>query len=111
MKKVEIYDQYSPVFSDPNQNNALVTPVLGRFDTLDPNLTLVHPSSGFSVVKAAGLTESAAIQLVNDLYEEAKTAGTSYTDKIIKLNEGYAELKIEFADGKKLNRVIYIANE
>jgi hypothetical protein len=70
--KVEIYDQYSAVYSDPNQNGALVSPVLGRFDVLDPSLTLVHPSSGFTVLKGENLNDQDAIQLVNDLYNEYK---------------------------------------
>jgi hypothetical protein len=110
MKKVEIYDQYSAVYSDPSQNGALVSPVLGRFDTLDPNLTLVHASSGITDLKGSDLTDEQALTLVESLYEESKLLAT-YTDKIIKLNEGYAELKIEFPDGKKLNRVIYVANQ
>lgn len=109
MKKVEIYDQYSAVYSDPAQNGALVSPILGRFDTLDPNLTLVHAGSGFTTTQGSDLDDQQAFDLVASLYEESKLLGT-YADKIVKLNEGYAELKIEFPDGKKLNRVIYVAN-
>ena len=88
MKKVEIYDQYKEVIVDG---------------------TLVHPSSGFTLVEGEDLTESDAKVLVNSLYENSKTLGSSYYDKLVNIDNGYAELVITFADGKKLNRVIYMS--
>ena len=87
MKYVEIYDQFSDVF-----------------DT--DGTTLLHSSSGFTTVQSTVATQEEANIIVSSLYESAKELGT-YTDRIIKLDEGYAELKITFADGRKLNRVIY----
>lgn len=111
-KKVEIYDQYSPVYSDSQNNNELTTVHVGYNETLDTNrYTLVHPSSGFTTVEATDLSEFEALSVVENLYEVAKATGVSYTDKIIKLEQGYAELVINFADGKRLNRVIYTVNQ
>lgn len=87
MKSVEIYDQFSNVY-DTN------------------GVTLLHVSSGYTIKKGIFNSQQEANELVYDLYEESKLLGT-YEDRIIKLNEGYAELKITFSDGRKLNRVIY----
>lgn len=87
MKNIEIYDQFSDVF-----------------DT--DGTTLLHASSGYTTVQGTVATQEEANIIVASLYESAKGLG-EYTDKIIKLDEGYAELKITFADGRKLNRVIY----
>lgn len=86
MKKVYFYDQYSRV--------------------LDENGTLLHPSSGFTLVKGEQLDDNQANTLVEQLYNDSKTLGT-YTDKLVKLNEGYAELVIEFPDKRRLTRCIY----
>ena len=88
MKKVEIYNEYK--------------------ELLDDQGTVIYPASGFVTVVQDDLNEGSALNLVAELYEEAKALG-NYTDKIIKLNEGYAELNIIFSDGRELNRVIYIA--
>lgn len=109
MKKVEIYDQYSPVYIDTAQNNQFVVPSLMPGQTVQSTLILVHPSSGSVVVVEENLTEQAAKQKVTELYEVSKTLGSSYTDKIINSDQGYAELKIQFTNGKRLNRVIYIS--
>ena len=109
-KKVEIYDQYSPVYvNEMTGFNVTVSLMPGQ--ALDSNLTLVHPSSGFTTVKAEDLDPVDAYNFVNTLYQQTKSLGDSYEDKIIKLDEGYAELKVNFADGKVLNRVIYATNQ
>ena len=87
MKKVEIYDQYKAIYN---------------------NDTLVHPSSGFTVTVQDGLTENEAISIVLDKWEESKTIGSSYYDKLVNETTGYAELVINFPDGKVLTRVISI---
>ena len=92
MKRVETYDQYKAIYGDPS----------------DYTSTLIHPSSGFTTVNGEVLTESEAVALVNSLYEDSKTLGKSYSDKLINLEGGYAELTIDFTDGKKLTRVISI---
>lgn len=92
MNKVETYDQYRHIYADP----------------LDETSTLLHSSSGFKIVNGEDLSEADAKVLVSSLYEESKTLGSSYYDKLLNLDNGYAELVITFADGKKLNRVIYI---
>jgi hypothetical protein len=71
----------------------------------------VHTQSSAVTTEATDLTLPEAIQVVENLYNVAKVTGTSYTDKLIKLSEGYAELVINFSDGKILNRVIYTVNE
>lgn len=109
-KKVEIYDQYNPVYLNESTGfNVEVSLMPGQ--TLDSNLTLIHPSSGFTIVKAENLDSVDAINYVNTLYQQTKTLGDTYQDKIIKLDEGYAEIKVFFADGKSLNRVIYTVDQ
>lgn len=111
--KVEIYDQYSDIYSD-NQTNELVPLNIQyhRGETLDiSRYTLVHPAVGMTTVEATDLTRSEALAVVESLYNVAKLSGVSYTDKLVKLDEGYAELVITFSDGKRLNRVIYTKEE
>ena len=106
-KRVEIYDQFSPVYLNPLTNERVVgDPPYGV--ERDPNLTLEHPSVGTTTVEATDLTEAEALSVVSNLYEIAKAEGASYTDRIVKLDTGYAEVAIEYADGRHLNRVIYI---
>jgi len=111
--KVEIYDQYTKIYSD-NQTGEL-TPLNIQWhkgETLDiSRYTLVHGASAIVTTQATDLTQPEAIAVVENLYNVAKATGVSYTDKIIKLDEGYAELVINFSDGKRLNRVIYIKEE
>lgn len=92
MKRVETYDQYKAIYENPE----------------DPTSTLLHPSSGYTVVNGEDLDESNAIDLVTSLYEESKSLGSSYYDKLVNLAGGYAELVINFADGKRLTRVISV---
>jgi hypothetical protein len=80
MKQVEIYDNYTS--------------------------TVVTECTGFTTVQGTNLSEADANAMVVTLYNEAKNLGT-YTDKIIKLDQGYAELKIDLPPNKSLNRVIY----
>jgi hypothetical protein len=107
--KIEIYDQYSDIYLD-NQTEQL-TPLniqYHRGETLDTNrYTLVYTASGLTTTQATDLTQEEALQAVESLYNVAKVSGVSYEDKLIKLDEGYAELVITFSDGKRLNRVIY----
>jgi hypothetical protein len=108
--KIEIYDQYSNIYSDSQTGE--LTPVNVqhyRGETLDTSrYTLVHAASSVVTEQAVDLTQEEAIAAVESLYNVAKVSGVSYEDKLIKLNEGYAELVINFSDGKRLNRVIYI---
>jgi hypothetical protein len=111
--KVEIYDQYKNVYLD-NVTNEFAMPAVRweigeKIDT--SRYTLVHQSSGFTTVQATDLTPEEALQAVESLYNVSKLSGISYTDKIIKLDEGYAELTINFSDGKRLNRVIFVKDE
>lgn len=106
MKNVEIYDQYSDVYLDTQTNNLIVLNYNQEIDK--SRYTLVHPSSGFTVIKGEKLDLNQAINLVESIYLESQNLGESYEDFNINLKEGYAELLIFFNDGKKLNRVIYI---
>lgn len=87
--RVEIYDQYQAVE--------------------DNNGTVLHPSSGFTVDRGAVSNLSEAKSLITNIYEESKQLG-NYTDVLVNLNEPYAELLINFSDGRILNRVIYPIN-
>lgn len=108
MKKVEIYDQYSNVYLD-NQTNELVKLELKYNEKLDSErYTLVHSSHSLVEIKEKDLTHDQALELVKNLYTESQTLGINCEDKIIRLEDGYAELLISFEDSKKLNRVIYI---
>ena len=107
--KVEIYDQYSNIYLD-NQTNELVPLNIQhhRGETLDTSrYTLVHGASSSTTVEATDLTFEEAKTVVENLYNVAKATGVSYTDRTIDYDKGYAELVINFSDGKKLNRVIY----
>lgn len=108
MKNVEIYDQYLNVYLD-NQTNNLTLLNLNHNEELDNSrYTLVHPSSGFTSIKAENIHVEDAVNLVESLYLESKNLGESYEDFSINLNEGYAEILIKFPNGEHLNRVIYI---
>lgn len=111
-KKVEIYDQYRNVYADTLNNNELVCLSLNYKETVDTSrYTLVHQSSGFSTIEAEDLTETEAVIAVANLYNTAKVTGVSCTDKLVKLDEAYAEVLITFSDGRRLCRVIYIKDE
>lgn len=106
--KVDIYDQYSNIYADAQNNGALTEVILHYRETLDTSrYTLVHSSSASTITKGQNLTKEQAADLVTNLYVESQTLGTRYDDKLLNLNNGYAELVIHFDDGKVLNRVIY----
>lgn len=88
---VEIYDQYATL--------------------LNAEGTKFKAGPGSTVIKGENLFLEDAKVLVNQLYQESKTLGSSYEDIIIQLDRGYAELKILFADkteNNRLVRVIYV---
>lgn len=110
--KIKIYDQYRTIYSDNQDNGKLVElnlPVGVGVDTT--RYTLVHLGIGesYNVEECNSFEE--ACNSVTNLYVEAKNLGVNYDDKLLKLNEGYAELIIYFSDGKILNRVIFIEEE
>lgn len=109
MKQIEIYDSYPPVYRD-NTDNELKVVYTKHREILDTTrYTLVHPSSGASeFFESEDIIE--AYSFVATLYEDSKNLGNSYIDRLIKPEDGYAELVIHFNDGKILNRVIYIRN-
>jgi hypothetical protein len=80
MKTVEIYDNYTS--------------------------TIMEQCTGFMVVKGTNLSEQDAKIMVESLYNESKELG-NYTDKLVNLEQSYAELNIDLPDGRNLNRVIY----
>lgn len=88
MINVVIYDQYSNVYAEDGE-------------------TLLHASSGTTFLAGQYNTQEEAVVAVTGFYDQAKNLGT-YEDKLVILEKGYAELKIDFEDGRKLNRVIYI---
>jgi len=111
MKRVEIYDQYSNVYANANNGGALEAYHVMPNETLPNYLTLVHSSESSVTVEASGLDNIDAINFVNTLYQQSKGLGSSYDDKLIKLDEGYAELRVFFPDGRQMNRVIYTVDE
>jgi len=108
--KVEIYDQYKDIYLDKTTDKLTeVSTVVGQ--SIDLNrYTLVHSGVGSTTVIGENLSLEEACDLVTTTYLDSKTLGVSYDDKLLKLNEGYAELMINFNDGKVLTRVIYIRN-
>lgn len=86
--KVQIYDQYSKVLNDDG--------------------SVLHESQGSTSDHGEFADLNSASVKVTELYEQSKLLG-AHADKIVKLSEGYAELTVEFADKKKLNRVIYVS--
>jgi len=106
--KVEIYDQYKDIYLDNTTNKLTeVSTVVGQpIDT--ERYKLVHSGVGSTTVISEDITMEEACDLVTTVYLESRTLGISYDDKLLKLNEGYAELMINFEDGRILNRVIYL---
>ena len=81
--KVEIYDQYSNVYSDALNNGKFTMLNLGYKEVLDEDrYTLVHASTGFSKVVGDNLSKEDAINLVTSLYLESKNLGKSCDDKL-----------------------------
>lgn len=92
MFTVKIYDQY-------NQK-------------LNEDGTVMHPSSGleFNACESAIHDIEEAKSIVSNLLEQSKTQSVSFSEILINLENGYAELKITLENGRTLNRVIYIVN-
>jgi len=106
--KVDIYDQYSNIYADAQNNDTLTEVILHYRDVLDTSrYTLVHSSSAITKTVGENLTKEQAADLVTNLYVESQALGAKYDDKLLNLNNGYAELIVYFDDGKVLNRVIY----
>jgi hypothetical protein len=106
--RVEVYDQYSNIYSDNQNNNALTEVFLLYKETLDTSrYTLIHPSSGGTVTHGKDLAQEQAYDLVTQLYVDSLLQGVKVDEKIINLNQGYAEIVIYFDNGRVLNRVIY----
>jgi len=107
MKKVEIYDSYPPIYND-NTDGELKIVYLKHREILDEaRYTLVFPCSGTSIIYENNLDNEAAYSFVIALYEDSKNLGISYEDKLIRLEEGYAELTIKLEDGRVIHRVIF----
>ena len=77
------------------------------YEVLDENKTIIHPSSGYTLLDSNDLSEFQAKQRVIELYNQAKTLGVSYNEKLVDQDKGYAEITITFEDGKILNKIIY----
>lgn len=84
---VEIYNQYYAVY--------------------DENKTLIHPSSGYTLIDSHNLSEPEAKNRVMELYNQAKNLGVQTNEKLVSQEKGYAEITITFEDGKILNKIIY----
>lgn len=106
--KVEIYDQYKDIYLDSATNKLTeVNTVVGQpIDT--SRYTLIHSGVGSTILLKDNVDFDEAVNIVTNVYIESQSLGISYDDKLLKLNEGYAELLVNFEDGKILNRVIYI---
>jgi len=107
---VEIYDQYRTIYFD-NILNKLVELNLALGEPLDQSrYSIFYEGIGSTVVKGTELSKEEACNLVTELYLESQSSCEKYDDKIIKLNEGYAELIMFLKDGRILSRVIYTVN-
>lgn len=89
MKNVNIYDSYARVF-----------------DT--DGTTILHEANGSEITVFSNETFESACAKVEELFEESKTLGSSYTEVVSQPELGLVEIKIDFSDGKKLHRVIYL---
>lgn len=90
MKKVEIYDQYKAIYSDPEDLTSLI-----------------HSPTASTMIVQEELSNQEAVDLVTSLYESSKTLGESYSDVNLNLPNAYAELRVYFSDGRVLTRVIH----
>lgn len=108
---VETYDQYRTIYLDKVENK-LTELYLALGEPLDLNrYSIKYVGIGNTITNGSKLTKEQAINLVTELYLESQTIGESYDDKLLKLNEGYAELIIYFSDGRILSRVIQIIDK
>jgi len=89
MKNVIIFDSYARVY--------------------DENGMLLHDASCSEIVDSTDMGHEAACNRVNDLFEATKLLG-SYTEITSDSENGVVEIKVEFADKRKLHRVIYLKN-
>jgi len=64
-----------------------------------------------SEIFETNLDDVTAHSFVTTLYEDSKNLGSSYIDRLIKPEDGYAEMIIYFNDGRVLNRVILLVEE
>lgn len=107
---VEVYDQYRVIYFD-NVLNKLAELNLDVGESLDQTrYSVFFEGLGSTSVKGTGLTKEEAYNLVTELYLESQSSCEKYDDKIIKLNEGYAEILMFLRDGRILSRVIYTVN-
>jgi len=106
MFNVEVYDSYPPIYSDNTDGKLKVVYLKHREEIDSSRYTLVYPCSSSSVIYENNLDLEGAYSFAFSLYEDSKNLGISYEDKLIKLEEGYAELRINLADNKVIHRVI-----
>jgi len=92
MKKVKIYDQYRLVLDADNE-------------------TILHAATAEETELGTYNSLAEAVTAVTAKYNESKTLGTT-TDKIVDLDNGYAEFTVVLNDGtgRSFVRVIYTAN-
>lgn len=88
MKNINIYDSYARV--------------------LDTDGTVLHEASGSEITVYSNETFESACAKVEELFEETKTLGSSYTEVVSQPELGLVEIKVEFPDKRKLHRVIYL---
>ena len=89
MKNVIIYDSYARVL-----------------DT--DETTILHEANGSEITVFSNETFENACAKVEELFEESKTLGSSYTEVVSQPELGLVEIKVEFPDKRKLHRVIYL---
>ena len=88
MKNVNIYDSYARVFN--------------------PNGTVLHEASDSEITVYSNENFENACAKVGELLEETKTLGSSYTEVVTQPELGVVQIKVDFPNGKKLHRVIYL---
>lgn len=88
MKNVNIYDSYARI--------------------LNTDGTILHEASGSEMTVYSNESFENACAKVAELLEETKTLGSSYTEVVSQPELGVVEIKVDFPNGKKLHRVIYL---
>jgi hypothetical protein len=89
MKNVIIYDSYARVLDADGT-------------------TILHEANGSEIIVFSNETFENACTKVEELFEESKTLGSSYTEVVSQPELGLVEIKVEFPDKRKLHRVIYL---
>ena len=89
MKNVNVYDSYTRVF---NQDGT----------------TILHEASGSEITAFSDLSFEDASIKVGEIFEESKLLGSSYNEIVSQPELGRVEIRINFNDGRKLHRVIYL---